>query len=272
MKDSEVKKFREEVYLEGGRAGAARPAMPWRTKITPYRVLVSEIMLQQTQVVRVIDYFNNWMKLFPDFAALANASKSDVLNAWMGLGYNSRGLRLWELARVVVRDYAGKLPKTENELKALPGIGPYTASAITAFAYNLPTVMIETNIRRVYIHHFFADQDFVDDKELLPIIAETMDTENPRAWYQMLMDYGSVLPKIAKHNANKQSKHYTKQSRFEGSNRQMRAAVTGYLLAHGPVTGRALTKHFADDPRLPLALSGLLKDSVIVSRGGKYSI
>lgn len=272
MKNSEIKKFQEVVYREGGRAGAARPAMPWRTKITPYRVLVSEIMLQQTQVVRVISYFNNWMKLFPDFEALANASKSDVLNAWMGLGYNSRGLRLWQLAQVVISDYSGKLPRTKLELEKLPGIGPYTAGAIMAFAHNEPVVFIETNIRRVYIHHFFADQDFVDDKELLPIITETLDTENPRAWYQALMDYGSVLPKIAKHNANKQSKHYTKQSRFEGSNRQMRAAVTQHLLAHGPVTGRALSKHFDDDARLDIALAGLIKDSVIKKEGSKYSI
>ena len=181
-----------------------RDYLPWRKKITPYRIWASEIMLQQTQVDRVIPFFNNWMKLFPTIQKLAQVPQSEILRAWKGLGYNSRALRMKKTAAV------GNLPKTYDDLIKLPGIGPYTAGAICAFAYNQSVVIIETNIRRVFIHHFFKNKENVHDKELLEFIKNTLPENNFREWYWALMDYGSFLGKTVS-NPNKKSRHYALQ-------------------------------------------------------------
>lgn len=216
-----------EYYGEYG-----RHHLPWRVTMTPYRVVVSEIMLQQTQVDRVIPFFNQWMKSFPSWKSLAEAKQSDVLKHWKGLGYNSRALRLHQLAKIVSKDYRGILPKDFHELVTLPGIGPYTAGAVRAFAFNVWTPFIETNIRRVFIHHFFKDDVRIGDKEIFAIMDDMGEIENPREWYTALMDYGASLPKIVKYNPNTQSKHYTKQSKFEGSDRQIRGQILDILLQH----------------------------------------
>jgi A/G-specific adenine glycosylase len=208
----------------------ARHDLPWRTQQSPYYVTVSEIMLQQTQVDRVIPFFKNWMKQFPNWKRLAHAPQSEVLRAWKGLGYNSRALRLQKLARLITETYKGRLPNNYESLLRLPGIGPYTAGAIRAFAFNQYTPLIETNIRRIFIHHFFADESDVSDAEIFEIMHDMGEIENPRIWYAALMDYGSTLPKIIRHNPNTQSKHYTKQSKFEGSDRQIRGKVLDILL------------------------------------------
>ncbi len=155
--------------------------LPWRRSgATPYQILVSEIMLQQTQVDRVIPKYKHFIKQFPTFAALARAKQKDVLIAWQGLGYNRRALNLKRTAESVWNTHNGRLPKETNVLIALPGIGSYTAGAIRAFAWNLPSTVIETNIRTVYLHHFFPTQKKVSDKTLLPLIEKTSDTKNPR--------------------------------------------------------------------------------------------
>ena len=220
-----------EYYGEHG-----RPNLPWRKNPTPYKVTVSEIMLQQTQVDRVIPFFNNWMKQFPSWRALADAPQSDVLRAWKGLGYNSRALRLQKLAQIIVSDYTGRLPNDYKVLPGLPGIGPYTAGAIRAFAFDLYTPIIETNIRRVFIHHFFNDQSDVSDADILHIMHDMGEIEHPREWYAALMDYGSTLPKIINHNPNTQSKHYTKQSKFAGSDRQLRGKILDILLENKKIS------------------------------------
>lgn len=214
-----------EYYGEYG-----RHHLPWRKKPTPYRVAVSEIMLQQTQVDRVIPFFNNWMKQFPNWKKLAEAPQPEVLRAWKGLGYNSRALRLQKLAVAVTQDYKGQLPQSKEKLIELPGIGPYTAGAIRAFAYDIYSPFIETNIRRIFIHHFFNNEVDVSDTEILTIIEDIGEIEDASIWYAALMDYGSTLPKIIKRNPNQQSKHYTKQSKFEGSDRQIRGKVLDILL------------------------------------------
>lgn len=135
--------------------------MPWRRtrdRRDPYKILVSEIMLQQTQVAHVIPFYKNFIKKFPDFATLAQAKTADILLAWQGLGYNRRPLALQKLAREVTIKHNGRLPRIAAELIKLPGIGPYTAGAIRAFAFNEPDVFIETNIRRVFIHFFFPPE------------------------------------------------------------------------------------------------------------------
>lgn len=214
-----------EYYGEYGRHD-----LPWRTKQAPYYVAVSEIMLQQTQVDRVIPFFKNWMKQFPSWKALANAPQSDVLRAWKGLGYNSRALRLQKLAQVVTDEYKERIPSDYGLLLKLPGIGPYTAGAIRAFAFNEYTPLIETNIRRIFIHHFFKGESNISDAEIFEVMSDIGEVNEPREWYAALMDYGSTLPKIIKHNPNKQSKHYTKQSKFQGSDRQIRGKILDILL------------------------------------------
>lgn len=217
-----------------------RHDLPWRMTTDPYRITVSEIMLQQTQVPRVIEKYKEFLKAFPTVKKLAAAPLSDVLRLWNGLGYNRRAKFLHQMAQAVTLEYKGKFPDTVEGLQKLPGIGPYTAGAIGAFAYNIPHSFIETNIRTVYIHHFFKDKKDVSDKVLMPLIEKTLDTKNPREWYWALMDYGSYL-KGQGNRVHRASKHYTKQSKFQGSRRQIRGAVMREVLK-GPVTVASITK------------------------------
>lgn len=235
----------------------ARPHLPWRTRRTPYRVLVSEVMLQQTQVARVIPKFQEFVKAVPDFQTLAKLSQKKLLTLWQGLGYNSRALRLQKAAQEVAMNHGDTLPKDKSSLVALPGIGPYTAGAIRVFAWNLPDIFIETNIRRVFIHEFFADKKNISDKEILPLIEETLPQENPRAWYEALMDYGATLPKILKSNPNTQSKHYTKQSKFSGSDRQLRGKILRLALANKKFNAKILGEK---PERVKKIVAGLQKD------------
>lgn len=200
----------------------------WRTNITPYKIVVSEIMLQQTQTARVIPKFETWLARFPDFQTLAQASNFDVLAAWQGLGYNRRGLALATIAQKVVHEYQAILPQNPEILQTLPAIGPNTAGSICAFAFNLPTIFIETNIRTVFTHTFFKDQAKICDKILLPLIAQTIDQKEPREWYYALMDYGVHL-KQKLPGINAKSKQYARQSKFEGSKRQIRGLVIKIL-------------------------------------------
>ncbi len=213
-------------------AAAHKRDLPWRTPaLTPnengelglYGVLVSEVMLQQTQVPRVIQKYKEFLTTFPTLAVLAQAELPDVLRVWQGMGYNRRGKYLWQAAREL-QATSYKLDLTPAELDALPGIGPATAASIYCFTYNKPVVFIETNIRKVYLFHFFPDREEVGDDELLPYIQKTMDYENPREWYYALMDYGSYLSKMVP-NPNRKSKHYVRQAKFEGSDRQIRGAL-----------------------------------------------
>ncbi len=206
--------------------------MPWRDEPTPYNVVVSEFMLQQTQVDRVWPKFDAWIEKWPDFASLAEATTEDVLRLWKGLGYNRRALRLQLVAQRVLAEFGGVLPSDVETLQTFSGIGPGTAGAIVAYAYNQPVVFIETNIRRVFLHHYFGDREGVADAEILPFIAEAVDREHPREWYWALMDYGTFL-KTQVVNPNRRSKHYTRQSKFEGSNRQLRGLILQQVLEMG---------------------------------------
>ncbi|HRN96733.1 MAG TPA: A/G-specific adenine glycosylase [Candidatus Levybacteria bacterium] len=208
---------------------------PWRQTTDQYQILVSEIMLQQTQTDRVVPKFNDFIKKFSTFQALAKASLPDVLQLWSGLGYNRRALYLQKTAQAVVTQFGNTLPSEEKILMSLPGIGKYTAGALMAFAFNKRAIFIETNIRRVFIHFFFSDKEKISDAQLIPYIEQTLPENNYREWYYALMDYGNYLAKIT-HNPNRKSKHYTKQSKFEGSKRQLRGAILREYLAQGSVT------------------------------------
>lgn len=203
--------------------------MPWRETQDPYCILVSEIMLQQTQVARVEEKYPRFIKAFPGFGALDKAELARVYGVWQGMGYNRRALVLKKIAHIVVNDYKGALPQTHEELCTLPGIGKATASSIMAFAFNLPAVFVETNIRTVFIHFFFRNRKKVADEEILPLVELCLYRKNPRMWYWALMDYGTMLKKSGE-DKNMRSKHYKKQGRFEGSRRQKRGKILRMLL------------------------------------------
>ena len=202
---------------------------PFRDDITPYYVLVSEIMLQQTQTDRVADKFLQFIEKFPDFLSLSKAPLDEVLATWQGLGYNRRAIALKKIAEIIVNEYNGQLPESIDILKSFPQIGYNTACSIVTFAFNKPTTFIETNIRRVYIYYFFPGKNKVTDKEIMPILEKTIDQTNPREWYYALMDYGVMLKKTYP-NLNKRSAQYRKQASFKGSDRQIRGEILKILL------------------------------------------
>jgi A/G-specific adenine glycosylase len=243
-----------------------RHTLPWRTSITPYKILVSEIMLQQTQVDRVIPKYKAFLQSFPSFKALAAAPQRTVLAHWSGLGYNRRALNLHKLAEIVSEEHKGRLPKTYEGLVELPGIGPYTAGAIMAFAHNLPHPIIETNIRTVFIHHFFRHTKDVSDADILKLVEKTLDQKSPQKWYWALMDYGAHLKKEYGNNTQK-SRSYVKQKPFKDSDRAIRGAILKLLL-DGPKTTRALQKEIPqDDVRIATQLEALMREGFISKKG-----
>ena len=178
-----------EYYLAQGRS------FPWRSTTDPYHILVSEIMLQQTQTFRVMGKYEAFIDAFPDFAALAHAELSAILSLWQGLGYNRRALSLKKIAEIVMHNFGNELPACREALMGMPGIGNATAGALLAFAFNRPVPFIETNIRRVFIHFFFNYREGITDSEIMPLVEQTLDREAPRQWYYALMDYGNMLAK-----------------------------------------------------------------------------
>jgi len=247
-------------------------SLPWRDDCSLYSVFISEIMLQQTQVDRVIPKYTEWMERFPDFTSLADASTADIIQQWQGLGYNRRALFLKNAAETIVQRYAGRLPHDLVELCALPGIGKYTASAFLAFAFNKPVTLIETNIRTVFIYFFFHDQTNIRDTDLLPLIEKTQDTKNPREWYWALMDLGSYI-KSTVGNISRSSKHYIKQSSFNGSNRQIRGLVLRALSHYPNLTLAALIKIInRDEIRVKTIIAGLENEGFIEKRNRRYML
>lgn len=263
-------RFVETVWRYYHKEG--RKQLTWRKTKKPYRILVSEVMLQQTQVDRVATKYDLFLKRFPTVDALANASLGAVLREWQGLGYNRRAKMLHQCAGQVVERHGGQFPKTYDGLVALPGIGPYTAGAVMAFAYNKAVPIIETNIRTVYLHHFFHDKTDVSDSEIVRYIALTLDQENPREWYYALMDYGAYLKKTLG-NQNTRSKHYTKQSKFEGSDRQIRGAILRTLI-EGSMTRKKLHNVLDrfEDVRIDAQLEKLEREEIVLKRGLSYSL
>jgi A/G-specific adenine glycosylase len=235
--------------------------MPWREDTRPYYVLVSELMLQQTQVDRVIPKFNAFIKRFPDEASLAQASLADVLGLWQGLGYNRRAKFLHESAKKITAEFNGVFPDSYDDILSLPGVGPGTAGAIMTYAFNQPVVFIETNVRTVYFHHFFEDGDKVSDAELRPVIEATIDHEHPREFYWALMDYGTWLKKQGAGRIN-QSSHYKKQSPLKGSVREVRGGIIRHL-STGDISLADLQAYYPGDVRFEPAFNGLLADGLI---------
>ncbi len=242
--------------------------------------MVSEVMLQQTQVPRVIEKYKEFLKKFPTLRALAKAPLSDVLRVWSGLGYNRRGKYLRDAAKLVVEKHRGKVPVVYSELVELPGIGPYTAAAIRVFAYNEPDVLIETNIRAAFIDYFLPDTLKVHDRVLYVYAEKAAKGQDPREWHWALMDYGVHIKKLHK-NPARRSAMYTRQSKFEGSLRQVRGAILRELHKGHQTEQRLRLNLNLEDVRprrsniaknLEKALGGLAGDGLIVKENGKWGI
>lgn len=265
----EIKKFRETIfhyYHEPPRS------FPWRRTRNPYHVLVSEMMLQQTQTDRVVKKYTEFITTFPHFASLARAPLRKVLRVWQGLGYNRRALALKQIAEKVVTDFKGKLPSSREELELFPGIGATTAGEICAFAFNQPTVFIETNIRAVYIHFFFPRRRKVNDAEIVPLLEQTVDTANSREWYYALMDYGVML-KGKYPNPSRKSASYRRQAPFKGSNREVRGKIIRLLSTGPPLTPKQIIGKLGfEQERIENAVKTLQKEGLLKKRRSKVTI
>lgn len=254
-------------YAERGRE------FPWRSTRDPYAILVSEIMLQQTGTERVLAKYPIFLERFPRIEDLAAAELSDVYPIWKGLGYNRRAKALRDTAERIAAERGGIVPADPDTLITYSGIGPATSRSIPVFAYNRPQVFIETNIRRVFLHRFFPDRSGVSDREIFPLIEETLDYADPRSWYYGLMDYGVYLKKLLP-NPNRRSAHYTVQKPFRGSNREVRGALLGALSSEGVLSRESLYQNLPfsreriDAAARELAAEGL----VTVDSQGLYDL
>lgn len=264
-----VRKFQEMIYRYYRTHGRR---LPWRMTHNPYHILVSEIMLQQTQVQRVMGKYEPFIHAFPDFSSLALASLLRVLQEWQGLGYNRRAIALKQIAQRVTEEFHGKLPSSVETLRTFPGIGQATAASISAFAFHKPTVFIETNIRRVFIHSFFQDRTNIMDTEILPLVEQTLDTSHPREWYYALMDYGVML-KQRQTNPNRRSAHYQRQSPFQGSNRQVRGMILKALTAESSLSEEEIAQKLQISlEKIQNNLVQLQKEGFIQRKRGKMKI
>lgn len=259
-----VEEFQQMIWEKGRELYRA---MPWRQDTRAYYVLVSELMLQQTQVDRVVPKFEAFIERFPDEATLALASLGEVLALWSGLGYNRRAKFLHEAAKMIMTDFDGAFPRSYEQLVKLPGVGPNTAGAILAYAFNQPVVFIETNVRTVYFTHFFTGSEAVTDTQLREVVASTLDHEHPREFYQAIMDYGTWLKRQGGGRLT-QSHHYKKQAPLKGSVREVRGQILK-LLTQGDRLYVDVAADYETDTRFTSALSGLLADG-LVERTGDY--
>ena len=272
MTAAQLKKFQTTVLAYYETHG--RHDLPWRIPdkdgFKAYKILISETMLQQTQVARVVPKYGQFLQLFPNVEALAEASQGAVLTAWSGLGYNRRARYLHRAAQAIANDYNGKLPNNVTDLTKLPGIGVNTAGAVVVYAFNQPVIFIETNIRSVYIEHFFKDSKVpISDKAILELVELTIDKNNPREWYWGLMDYGSHLKQTIGNGAVR-SAHYKRQSVFSGSKRQIRGQVIKQL-AIAPHSKGQLERLIPDE-RLEAVLADLINEKLIHKSPNGYTL
>src|SRR5574344_34959 len=278
---NEIQKFQKKILQF---ATANYRDFPWRNTVDPYEILVSEVMLQQTQTERVVPKYVEWLAAFPTVQSLAKASLTEVLTHWSGLGYNRRARFLQQAAQIVVQKDAGKCPTDAILIDQLPGVGEYTAKAVACFAFGAKEVFIETNIRTVFINEFFqndgsaidsvdiTNKKGIDDKTIIPLIEQTVYEKDVRLWYYALMDYGAHIKKEVV-NPNRRSKSYTKQSKFSGSLRQARGAIIRQLTKIKTATIEEIAaQEEVDVQKLKQAAALLVKEKMIVKKNEKYEI
>jgi A/G-specific adenine glycosylase len=262
----DIGSFRERIlgfYAESGRS------FPWRSTRDPWAILVSEFMLQQTQTERVLPKYLAWTEAFPEPSALASAPLPLALSLWSGLGYNRRALALVRSASAIAS--AGRFPDDEASLLELPGVGPYTARAVLAFAFDKPVVLIETNIRSVFLHEFFPGEEGVSDARIAALVEATLPRDDPRTWYYALMDYGVELKRQVG-NPNRRSAHYAKQSGFADSNRRIRGELLKALATGSRTRGELSAALPFSMERVESALAALKAEGFVAESGGSYRI
>jgi A/G-specific adenine glycosylase len=256
-----------------------RHAYPWRGSSEPYAVLVSEIMLQQTQAARVVQAYERFLARFPTVAALARASRADVVRAWEGLGYNRRAVALSEAARAIVRDHGDRVPADPDELKRLPGVGPYTAAAVASFGHGVAVAAVDTNVRRVVARARLGREP----ADVLPRVLDDeaerwLDRRHPGEWNQALMDLGREvcrprprceacpIARDCRFRKSVRPRSGGKRSKppFEGSTRHVRGAIVAVLRRHPSASvERVASESGFPVERIVDALPGLKRDGLV---------
>lgn len=260
FEDGELAGFQDfilDFYLQYGRS------FPWRDSFDPYEILLSELMLQQTQTDRVLPKYIQFLSNWPCLQDMADAPLANILQEWKGLGYNRRAIALKRIAQICVEKYGSKLPIYDCELRTLPMVGPATAAAVRAFAYCEKALYLETNIRRVLLYVFFHNKEGVHDKELYSVLERLIQGVDPKHWYYALMDYGVFLKKNIP-NPNRRSAHYSKQSKFENSNRQIRGQLLTVFTERGTLTRQELYNRLDfSEERIVFCLDSLIQEGFI---------
>jgi A/G-specific adenine glycosylase len=266
---SGVKAFQKHLYEHFDNHGRI---LPWRKDYNPYHIYISEVMLQQTQVDRVSIKFEQFIDKFKNFKELADSNLEELYSTWQGLGYNRRAASLREAARIITNKYKGVLPDSPDILIELPGIGAATAASITAFAFNKPVIFLETNIRTVFIYHFFPSHESVPDDRISDLVTLSIDKKNPRKWYSALMDYGTMLKKEVG-NLSRKSVSYKKQSPFQGSRRQVRGKILKTLLEKKELSKKALLEFITcEETEMGVVLTQLVSENLVQEVRNSYRI
>jgi A/G-specific adenine glycosylase len=239
--------------------------LPWRKTTDPYKILLSELMLQQTQVNRVILYYEKWITRWPTIHALASASRVEVLQAWMGLGYNTRAMNLHKAARKIVTQFDSDVLEAMKQYKEIPGVGRYTSQAVQIFSTNADLVTVDTNIRRIFIKEFHLPET-VSDKELWRLAEQCLPKGRSRKWHNALMDYGALHLTAQKTGI----KPKTQQSRFEGSDRQLRARIIRILLQNDESLMNISRILNVERSWLQRILEKLISEDIILKKNNRY--
>ncbi|MCF7944555.1 MAG: A/G-specific adenine glycosylase [Spirochaetia bacterium] len=256
----DIGNFRALIYAYYSNFGRK---FPWRETQDPYRILLSEMMLQQTQTDRVLPKYIQFLETYPDIKALVKADISELITLWKGLGYNRRALALVRIAKTVVEKWDGQIPEDEKLLRSLYMVGPATAAAIRAFSFTKPSLYLETNIRRVLLYFFFYGAEEVKDAQLYDLLEHIMDEKDPKHWYYALMDYGVFLKKVIP-NPNRRSAHYTRQAQFKNSNREIRGKLLDLLISKGDVQFEDINAELNySEERLLNCLNSLINEGFI---------
>jgi A/G-specific adenine glycosylase len=265
LTQQQIDNFQKKIYDHYKKHGRI---FIWRKTSHAYHIFISEVMLQQTQTIRVTKKYKSFVNKFPDFKTLAHATLYEVLKLWQGLGYNRRAKFLHQSAKIITKKYNGLIPKNPKLLQMLPGIGQATAASICAFAFNMPTVFVETNIRVVFINEFLKEKEKIEDTKLLSLAKQTLDISNPRIWYYAITDYGAMLKSKGINPINK-SKAYTKQSKFAGSDRQIRGEIIKLVLKDQNISQNDICKKIkkilhAKPDKIKKIINRLIDENLIV--------
>ena len=264
ISQEEILRFQQKIfsfYQQNKRS------LPWRETTDPYKILLSELMLQQTQVSRVVSYYEQWIARWPTLEALASASRAEVLKAWMGLGYNTRAVHLHKAAQKIVAEYEGDVNAAMKQYTEVPGVGRYTAHAVQIFSTNADLVTVDTNIRRIFIAEFHLPED-LSAQELWKIAAQCLPRGRSREWHNALMDYGALQQTAKKTGIRPVSQ----QSSFEGSDRQIRAAVLRFLLS-GPSSFEIIHQTLGGEQmRLRKILDKMVDEELLVQQDKRYQV